>query len=66
MAPDDSRAELADKLVGGHHGSLRGTVRAHVTERQLRCHLPPRPVELVNIGGSAGHQALHWVGMVIE
>ena len=58
MAPDDSWAELADKFVGGHYGSLRGRVRTHVIDRQLRWHLPPPPAELVDIGGGAGHQAL--------
>ncbi|MGH9917478.1 MAG: class I SAM-dependent methyltransferase [Nitrososphaerales archaeon] len=55
---DDRWAPLADRFVDGHYGSLRGRVRTHVIDRQLRWHLPPPPADLVDVGGGAGHQAL--------
>jgi 2-polyprenyl-3-methyl-5-hydroxy-6-metoxy-1,4-benzoquinol methylase len=54
----DSWAALADRFVDGHYGSLRGQVRTHVIDRQLRWHLPPPSAQLVDVGGGAGHQAL--------
>jgi S-adenosylmethionine-dependent methyltransferase len=55
---EDSWAQLADRFVDGHYGSLRGRVRTYVIDRQLRTHLRPPPARLVDVGGGAGHQAL--------
>jgi SAM-dependent methyltransferase len=55
---EDRWAPLADRFVDGHYGSLRGRVRTHIIDRQLRWHLPPPPAELVDVGGGAAHQAL--------
>jgi 2-polyprenyl-3-methyl-5-hydroxy-6-metoxy-1,4-benzoquinol methylase len=55
---EDRWAPLADRFVDGHYGSLRGRVRTHVIDRQLRWHLPPAPADVVDVGGGAGHQSL--------
>jgi len=55
---EDGWAELADKFVDGHYGSLRGRVRTHVIDRHLRDHLVLPPARIVDVGGGAGHQSL--------
>lgn len=55
---DDKWAPLAAKFLDDHYGSLRGRVRTHVIDSQLRWHLPPPPADLVDIGGGGGDQAL--------
>jgi SAM-dependent methyltransferase len=56
--PDDAWAELADRFVDGHYGTLRGLVRTHVIHEHLRVHFPPPPVSLVDVGGGAGNQSI--------
>ena len=58
MATSDPWAGVAARFVEGHYGSLRGRVRTHVIQRQLRTHLPPPPCALVDVGGGAGNQSL--------
>lgn len=55
---EDPWAALAERFVDGHYRTLRGRVRTHVIDRQLRWHLPPPPAAVVDVGGGAGHQAL--------
>lgn len=55
---EDPWAPLAERFVDGHYRTLRGRVRTHVIDRQLRWHLPPPPAAVVDVGGGAGHQAL--------
>ena len=55
---DDPWAELGERFVGGHYGSLRGRVRTHVIHQHLRTHLPPPPAAIVDVGGGAGHQSI--------
>jgi S-adenosylmethionine-dependent methyltransferase len=55
---EDEWAPIADQFVDGHYGSLRGRVRTHVIDRQLRWHLPPAPARLVDVGGGAGNQSI--------
>jgi S-adenosylmethionine-dependent methyltransferase len=55
---DDAWAPFAERFVDGHYGSLRGRVRTHVLHEHLRWHLPPPPVEIVDVGGGAGHDAV--------
>lgn len=54
----DVWAELGERFVDGHYGSLRGRVRTHVVDAHLRAHLPPPPLRVVDIGGGAGHQSI--------
>ncbi len=54
----DPWAPLAERFVEGHYGSLRGRVRTHVVHEHLRHHLPPPPVDIVDIGGGAGNQSI--------
>ena len=58
MATVDPWAALAERFVEGHYGSLRGRVRTHVIDRQLRLHLPPPPCALIDVGGGAGNQSI--------
>jgi SAM-dependent methyltransferase len=55
---DDHWEPLADRFVDGHYGSLRGRVRTHVVDAQLRAHLAPPPLAVVDVGGGAGHQSI--------
>lgn len=55
---EDAWADLADRFVDGHYGSLRGRVRTHVIDRHLRWHLPAAPARVVDVGGGAGTQSL--------
>ncbi|MGH8980320.1 MAG: methyltransferase domain-containing protein [Acidimicrobiales bacterium] len=55
---EDRWASLAGRFVDGHYGSLRGRIRTHVIDRQLRWHLPAPPAAVVDVGGGAGHQSL--------
>jgi SAM-dependent methyltransferase len=54
----DEWAGLGARFVDQHYGSLRGRVRTHVVHEQLRDHLAPPPLRIVDIGGGAGHQSL--------
>jgi SAM-dependent methyltransferase len=54
----DTWSSLAEQFVVRHYGSLRGRVRTHVIHQHLKAHLPPAPVEIVDVGGGAGHQSL--------
>jgi S-adenosylmethionine-dependent methyltransferase len=54
----DTWAEVADQFVGCYYGSVQGRVRAHLIGQHLREHLPAVPVEIVDVGGGAGHQAI--------
>jgi len=58
VATVDPWAALAERFVEGHYGSLRGRVRTHVIDRQLRLHLPPPPCALIDVGGGAGNQSI--------
>lgn len=58
VATVDPWAALAGRFVEGHYGSLRGRVRTHVIDRQLRAHLPPAPCALADVGGGAGNQSI--------
>ncbi len=58
MGSSDPWAELAERFVEGHYGTLRGQVRTYVIDRQLRAHLPPPPSALVDVGGGGGNQSL--------
>jgi S-adenosylmethionine-dependent methyltransferase len=58
VATADPWASLAEQFVEEHYGSLRGRVRTHVIDRQLRAHLPPPPCALVDVGGGAGNQSI--------
>jgi SAM-dependent methyltransferase len=53
----DTWAGLADQFLD-YYATVRGRVRTHLIDRQLRAHLGPAPAELVDVGGGAGHQAL--------
>jgi S-adenosylmethionine-dependent methyltransferase len=55
---EDRWAPLADRFVDGHYGSLRGRVRTHVIDQNVRLHLPAAPASVVDVGGGAGHQVL--------
>lgn len=54
----DPWSALAGRFVEGYYGSVRGRVRTHVIDRQLRSHLPPPPCALADVGGGAGNQSL--------
>ncbi|HEY6532300.1 MAG TPA: methyltransferase [Acidimicrobiales bacterium] len=54
----DTWADVADQFVGDYYGSVQGRVRAHVIGKHLREHLAPAPIEVVDVGGGAGHQAI--------
>lgn len=54
----DVWADLAEKFVDRHYGSLRGRVRTHVIHEHLRTHLAPPPLRIVDIGGGAGNQSI--------
>lgn len=58
MTEADAWAPLADRFVTGHYGTVRGQVRTHVIDRQLRAHLPPPPAALVDVGGGGGNQSI--------
>ena len=53
----DPFIDLADRYVE-HYGSLRGQVRHRVVRTQLDRHLPSPPIEVVDLGGGAGHIAI--------
>jgi S-adenosylmethionine-dependent methyltransferase len=55
---EDAWAPLADAFAGGHYATLRGQVRTHVVDRQLRWHLPPSPAQVIDVGGGGGQQSL--------
>lgn len=57
-AATDPWAALGERFVTDHYGSLRGLVRTHVIHEHLGAHLPPPPVEVVDVGGGAGHQSI--------
>lgn len=53
----DPYAHLADRFLG-HYGTLRGAVRHALVADQLDRHLPPPSLEVLDVGGGAGHQAM--------
>jgi S-adenosylmethionine-dependent methyltransferase len=55
---EDEWAELGDRFVDGHYGSLRGRVRTYVIHAHLRDHLAPTPMRIVDVGGGAGNQSI--------
>ncbi len=55
---DDAWMPIAARFVDGHYGTLRGLVRTYVIDQQLAGHLPAPPVQIVDVGGGAGHQSL--------
>lgn len=57
MEEQDTWEPLAERFIG-YYGTIQGRVRTHLIDRQLRGHLGAAPVELVDVGGGAGHQAL--------
>lgn len=56
--PADPWANLVERFVDRHYGSIQGQVRIHVIDRQLAVHLDPPPAPIVDVGGGAGTQAL--------
>ncbi|HEV2071270.1 MAG TPA: methyltransferase domain-containing protein [Acidimicrobiales bacterium] len=58
ISSDDAWAPLADRFVNEHYGRLRGRVRTYVIDRHLAAHLPSPPLQIVDVGGGAGHQSL--------
>ena len=54
----DEWAELGQRFVDEHYGSLRGRVRTHVIDQHLRIHLAAPPLRVVDVGGGAGHQSI--------
>lgn len=57
MSCPDPFAAVADRFVE-HYRSLRGAVRYQLVSRQLDAHLPPGRLQIVDVGGGAGQQAL--------
>jgi S-adenosylmethionine-dependent methyltransferase len=57
-AADDVWDAAGERFVDGFYGSLRGRVRTHLVHEHLRAHLAPPPLEIVDVGGGAGHQSL--------
>ena len=55
---DDAWAPIAARFVDEHYGTLRGRVRTYVIDQQLAGHLPAPPLQIVDVGGGAGHQSL--------
>ncbi len=53
----DSWAALADQFVDGAYATVKGRVRTYVMHQQLLDHLPPPPVDVLDVGGGAGHQS---------
>ena len=51
-------AEVAERFVVAHYGSLRGRVRTHVIDAHLRAELAPPPLTVVDVGGGGGNQSL--------
>ena len=56
---DDTWADraLADRFADEAYASVKGYVRTYVMHRQLLEHLPPPPVQVLDVGGGAGHQS---------
>jgi S-adenosylmethionine-dependent methyltransferase len=57
MVGDDSWADLADQFADEAYASVKGRVRTYVMHQQLLEHLPPPPMEVLDVGGGAGHQS---------
>jgi hypothetical protein len=54
----DPWAPLARRFARDHYATIRGQVRTHVIDAQLRAHLPPARAALVDVGGGAGNQSI--------
>jgi len=54
---DDTWAALADKFADEAYASVKGYVRTYVLHQHLLEHLPEPPVQVLDVGGGAGHQS---------
>src|SRR5580693_4329433 len=54
---DDIWADLADKFADDAYASVKGYVRTYVMHQHLLEHLAPAPVNVLDVGGGAGHQS---------
>lgn len=54
---NDTWAGLADQFADGAYATAKGRVRTYVMHQQLLEHLPPPPVQVLDVGGGAGHQS---------
>ena len=54
----DAWAVPGGAFVDGHYATFRGRVRTHVIHEHLRAHLAPPPLQVVDVGGGAGHQSI--------
>lgn len=54
---DDVWATVAGRFADEAYASVKGYVRTHVLHQQLLEHLPTPPVDVLDVGGGAGHQS---------